>query len=157
MRSVIVLSTLISTCFAFAADRREVALLDSYHRLAQALAYDKLNDARAAADTLADTAEGWLSTLSSGDFRRASLERVSRGARDLVDVVDADDARLHFGQASEGIVTYLRWQKSQQPSWQLYYCPMAAGYRYWVQPKSEAMANPYMGLRMLKCGMKRKW
>lgn len=56
---------------------------------------------------------------------------------------------------------FIRNDASEPPlksQWNLYRCPMALGYKFWVQPKSEAgKMNPYMGRAMQQCGSVKPW
>ena len=65
---------------------------------------------------------------------------------------DFKEARLAYGELSKAVVAVVVADPSLQPGRFLFECPMAKGYQRWVQLE-EKMANPYMGKRMLECGM----
>ncbi len=62
------------------------------------------------------------------------------------------DNRNVFSRVSEQVVEL--YKRSGSHSLDLYYCPMAKGYAYWLQPKGEPIGNPYMGSKMVSCGAK---
>ncbi|MBI4405838.1 MAG: DUF3347 domain-containing protein [Deltaproteobacteria bacterium] len=66
------------------------------------------------------------------------------------EVVDTEAKRQAFGFFSEAVVALHK--KTKGVEMDLYHCPMAKGYGYWLQPKGTTLSNPYMGLRMQKCG-----
>ena len=66
---------------------------------------------------------------------------------------DLVEQRLAFGEVSQGIVGLLSDAPNEAKKYHIFECPMAEGYKRWVQV-SEEIANPYMGTKMLACGSK---
>ena len=52
---------------------------------------------------------------------------------------------------SRALIAVLSAEPSLQQGRHVYECPMAKGYKKWVQV-SEGVSNPYMGTDMLQCG-----
>jgi len=67
------------------------------------------------------------------------------------DAKDLDALRLAFGDVSQGVVGLLENAPDQAQNYHVFECPMAKGYKRWVQTDTE-LANPYMGQKMLACG-----
>lgn len=131
-------------------------LLSGYHTISQELAHDQYVATRLLAETWQTPLKIWLGdSASSPHFE--NVEKMLKGAQDLATTTDEKEQRLAYALISEGLIPILRQEKALQVGLQLYYCPMAPTFRYWTQPKSESMANPYMGLKMLQCGSKRPW
>ena len=61
------------------------------------------------------------------------------------------DVRVAYGDLSRAVVAIIATDASLMQGRFLFECPMAKGYKRWVQVKPE-MENPYMGQRMLACG-----
>jgi len=111
-----------------------------------------LEDA-AAIETAATAATGGASAPIAAMLRdiasAADALRATAGS-------DADAVRKAFGEVSRSIVGLVSAVPSLQGGLHMFECPMAQGYKRWVQPSTE-MANPYMGKAMLKCGAPRTW
>lgn len=71
-------------------------------------------------------------------------------ARDLV------AARAAFGDLSRALVAVAAYDPALRSGWRLFECPMATGYRKWLQ-RGEILENPYMGPAMLTCGGPTLW
>ena len=112
------------------------AVLKGYHRVSTELAADRYASAKEEA---------------------AKLSAVFEPAAALSRTENPTEQRRAYGPLSEAVVKLLKAEPALQPQWQAYFCPMAEVYGYWVQPKGEKMANPYMGLEMLTCGVRKKW
>lgn len=67
-----------------------------------------------------------------------------------------EPARKVYGDVSKHVMGLLVAFPSLAEGRHVFECPMAPGYQKWVQP-SPAIANPYMGQRMLKCGGATDW
>ena len=78
---------------------------------------------------------------------------VARAARDLHALGDAPLATLRpaYGELMRALIGQLIAEPRLQQGYFLFECPMTTTYPRWVQ-RSPAMANPYMGSRMLMCG-----
>jgi len=64
---------------------------------------------------------------------------------------DMGALRLSFGGVSEAVVAMLRAAPDTARHYHVFECPMAKGYKRWVQPGA-TLDNPYMGAKMLRCG-----
>ena len=125
-----------------AADNAVVVRYDSVRT---ALAADDLAAARKASHALAAAARAG----GAGPHRAAIATR----ADELRAAGDIAAARLAFGELSRALITLLVAEPALAVGATAYRCPMAKGYKKWVQLGGE-LANPYMGKRMLKCGSK---
>jgi len=67
-----------------------------------------------------------------------------------VEASDLAALRRSFGELSRPLVALLG-ELSELTGYFVFECPMAAGYKRWIQP-TDAIQNPYMGSRMLRCG-----
>lgn len=115
-------------------DAPPAAWMEGYDRLRIALVADLNAESVAAAQALA----------ASPDPEIAAIAGTIAAAPDL------PGRRKAFGDLSRILV--LRLEAGDLPGKVLvYYCPMAAGYGYWLQPKA-GIANPYMGQSMPGCG-----
>jgi membrane fusion protein, copper/silver efflux system len=81
----------------------------------------------------------------------AALGKAFAAAEGLQKETDVAKGRRLFGALSEGLVAVAMEDARVAGGWHLFECPMAEGYKRWLQPEAQ-MANPYMGTRMLKCG-----
>ena len=71
--------------------------------------------------------------------------------------VDLEQSRRHFGSLSRELVAFastFQPARMSDGTLHLFRCPMAEDYGFdlWLQ-RGETLANPYMGQRMLECGM----
>ena len=126
--------------------------LKAYEALRSALAQDKLSDV----SDLAAQLERSLKEASEGATQNVSAQlSVMREAalklKDKALSLKSDEQRRLFGEVSKGVVTLLSTHKSLAQGLHVFSCPMAQGYKKWVQPSSK-LENPYMGGRMLRCG-----
>lgn len=80
------------------------------------------------------------------------LEKVKGSVVALSKEKEPEKLRAAFGKLSENIVDL--YKNSGSLTMELYHCPMANGYGYWLQPKNEPIHNPYMGTKMVSCGSK---
>jgi hypothetical protein len=93
-------------------------------------------------------------SASAPDEAKASLTSISSAA-DVLATASADDlekARMLYGNVSKPVVALLTTMPDAATNYRVFECPMAKGYKRWVQVE-EKMANPYMGTKMLECGM----
>ena len=134
------------------ADREKLAALDSYERIRASLAKDAISattadaaalerSARAVAKADSARAEGWTSLADA----TKELHAMSKN--------DADAVRMSFGEVSKYMVSVLSHDAETAKDLHVFECPMAQGYKKWVQP-AETVSNPYMGTRMPECGSK---
>lgn len=67
-----------------------------------------------------------------------------------------EDARAAFGELSEAMVALLSVEPALAQGRFVFECPMTDTYKKWVQVDDQ-IKNPYMGSRMLGCGMASSW
>lgn len=86
---------------------------------------------------------------------QASQEKLAEAANELASLKGDDiaEARLLFGEMSKQLIELLSKESSFANDLHVFECPMAKGYKKWVQPNDE-LENPYMGSSMLHCGSK---
>lgn len=68
---------------------------------------------------------------------------------------DIEGLRVAFGDVSKPVEAMLTAIPAAAAKYKVYECPMAKGFKRWAQPiegETVAMANPYMGTKMLECG-----
>jgi membrane fusion protein, copper/silver efflux system len=133
-----------------------LAVLQAYEGLRQALAADDLSTARTKAQQLADTAAtaSGGATKEQGDALRQVADAAAAEA--ALGTADALAIRKQFGEVSRLLVTVVSKDASLQQGRFVFECPMAPGYRKWIQTDA-AISNPYMGKRMLECGSASTW
>jgi hypothetical protein len=122
----------------------------AYDLVRGALAEDRA-DVKTPATDLADAAR--LAAASAPETLRPSLEDLSNAAQRLAGLgsKELSGAREAFGDVSRALIAVLSAEPSLQQSRHVYECPMAKGYKKWVQV-SEGVSNPYMGSDMPQCG-----
>lgn len=122
----------------------------AYDVVRGALAEDR-GDVNTSATELADAAR--LASASAPDTVRRPLEELSNAAQRLagLETRDVDTVREAFGDVSRALISVLSAEPSLQQGRHVYECPMAKGYKKWVQV-SEGVSNPYMGTDMPQCG-----
>ena len=125
--------------------------LASYERLRASLAKDELSAVSKDAAALERAAKD-ASAKASGEVKQ-QWGRVAEAAKQLSDLSkeDADAVRKAFGDVSEHMLAVLKADGALAEGLHVFECPMAKGYKKWVQPGAE-ISNPYMGTRMPKCG-----
>lgn len=122
-------------------------LTSQYEVVRKALAADDLKATLAGAKALG----AWAATMKTSPQAKTYTE-IAAAAKKLAATKDFAAARLAFGDLSKHTITLLTATK-QTKGLTAYSCPMAKGYKKWLQADND-MANPYMGKRMLKCGGK---
>ena len=133
---------------------RARASLNYYEGIRTALAADNLDPVAKQAESLANVAKIAAGKAKGG--AKQSLDGMAKAALELKGKEDIEEARLAFGELSKHVVGLIAKEPELQRDHHVFECPMAKGYKKWVQNK-EAMANPYMGKKMLQCGSKTKW
>lgn len=141
---------------AFAAHKAAAPVLRAYEQVRAQLARDELKSAQKTAVTLQRAAG-------------ASSQEAAASARAHVDAIALSAGRMHklagptpdalrraFGEVSRSVVALLVARPRLRRGRHVFECPMAQGYKKWVQLKS-AIENPYMGKRMLACGSASRW
>ncbi len=129
--------------------------LAAYEAIRAELARDQTN-VRGRALELAGAAT--LAHDAAPEALRPPLQDLSASAQTLATLTTEDkkEVRKAFGEVSRAVVALLAAEPSLQPGRHLYECPMAEGYKKWVQV-DEKIANPYMGSQMLECGAEAKY
>jgi Cu(I)/Ag(I) efflux system membrane fusion protein len=118
--------------------------LADYERIRALLAADEIKGVTEAATALAASAT------------KSSFTAVATSATKLAATTEIEAARLAFGDVSREMVAVLARDPALANGQHVFECPMAKGYRKWIQP-SQDMANPYMGQKMLACGGESTW
>ena len=140
---------------AQAPSEAAVSVLDAY----ESIRADLASDEQPAASRYGELASA---------ARRAANDYEGRAHESLIELANAaeaaagepptglPDARLQFGNMSEPLIAFLSPQPELAEGRFVFECPMAKGYRKWVQT-SEAVSNPYMGTEMASCGTATAW
>lgn len=126
--------------------------LAAYERVRALLAADELDgvaDAAREIETAAKTAGGAGTTAPH-------FAAIASSAAKIAAASDLSEARAFFGEVSQHVIALLASDKAMARGQHVFECPMAQGYKKWVQP-SEGLQNPYMGKRMLMCGSESTW
>lgn len=131
-----------------ASDR---AALASYESVRASLAKDAVAATTAGAASLEKSART-AARAASGDASH-NWKLVADAAKRLHDMPkdDADAVRKAFGDVSQHLVAVLAADRALAEGLHVFECPMAQGYKKWVQPAAK-IENPYMGTRMPECG-----
>lgn len=139
-----------------AEDAKLAGVLAPYEQIRAALADDALDRVAEPAAALASAAGAGASQATGGTGR--ILTELSSAASKLqqTDKSNAEAVRKDFGEVSRAFVALLRAEPTLRAGRHLFHCPMAQGFPKWVQP-SDALANPYMGKQMLRCGAPNDW
>lgn len=124
-------------------------VFSEYERLRAALVEDTFQAVGGIADALAAEVKALLS--DAAESNKPFLETLGASIPSLK-ATKEEDLRLAFGKVSEPIVRLYKATGGTFSDY--YYCPMAKGYAYWLQPKGMPTSNPYMGTKMASCGMK---
>jgi len=129
------------------------AVLARYEGIRAALAKDAVKSITADAGKLEKSARA-AASAATGDISKR-WTGVADAAKHLHDMSkdDPDSVRKAFGELSQALIAVLSADKALAKGLHVFECPMAQGYKKWVQAKAE-LENPYMGTRMLKCGSK---
>ncbi len=130
--------------------------LDAYEQIRAQLAADDVAGVTSSAETLANAAGEAASKVP--EKLRTHLQEVASSARGLKDMSkeDANAVRRTFGDVSRSVIVLLAAEPALQEGRHVFKCPMAQGYKKWVQPTAE-LSNPYMGTRMPSCGSASDW
>ena len=131
------------------------AALDSYESIRALLAGDSTEGLADKAKALSSQARA-AAGAASGEAKK-HLEAIAGAADGLADKgSDIAAARAAFGEVSRHVVGLLSAQPDLQKGRHVFECPMAEGYKKWVQTEAE-LKNPYMGKKMLECGSESDW
>lgn len=129
--------------------------LESYEQIRAKLAADDvavLSDAaslqRAATEAFGTAPAELMPHL---DAAADAAERLKQ-----LDAKDPKEIRRTFGEVSKAVVALMFADPTLRADRHLFECPMAPGYKKWVQVNEE-ISNPYMGAKMLQCGSSAAW
>lgn len=139
-RITITLTALAVFLFAVAASAAQTKIFEKYETVRQALLKGSVDEAQAAARTLAETARA--------EKQNAIAERASA----LAASANLKGARDSFAMLSEEVIRFRDARSGDRP--EVVYCSMHKA--SWLQPKG-AITNPYADDKsMLACGEVRK-
>ena len=132
------------------------AVLDRYEQIRAQLAKDDVKGAVAPAAELQAAADS--AARGAAAELKPHLEQVASAAAAMgkASAEDAGAVRKAFGEVSRPMVEALAAAPEAREGWHVFECPMAQGYKKWVQPTAE-LSNPYMGTEMLTCGSEADW
>ena len=136
-----------------ANDAAFVDAATAYETLRAALAQDDLEKSKLAASAAAKAARA---SLPKAGTQKANLEAMAQAADAIAAAPDLTAQRREFGELSRHLISLMVAVPSLQKSRFVFSCPMAKGYKKWVQVKKK-MENPYMGQEMLECGSESEW
>lgn len=118
-----------------------------YDGVRRALAADNFADVSKLAADLGDEVRSMSKDTAAG---QKELHSISLAALEVSRQTEKDRIREAFGLLSKAIVDFYKGKTSTKMI--LYHCPMVKGYAYWLQTRESPISNPYMGLKMQKCG-----
>lgn len=129
--------------------------LGEYEVIRKKLAADETSGLAEAAGKMAAAAER---AIDAAPMRlRPLLESMAKQAKALAAAgTDIEQNRVTFGEVSRAVVGLLVAEQPLQQGRFVFHCPMAKGYKKWVQAAPE-VENPFMGKRMLECGTESDW
>ena len=142
------------------ADNTSVAdtttLLEGYHTIQIALAGDDFNTTKKGAQDLVKIAQDWIAQSNPEDPQLANVQKVQEGTQGIANGTGEKEYRDKFIILAEGVIGFIKQDKSLQTDWNLYFCPMVT--QYWAEPKTDPKKmNPYMGTSMQHCGSLKPW
>jgi len=135
------------------------ASLAAYESIRAELVNDKIPEVKAKAAELAKSAKAAAGKAHGA--AKTKLDALAKAASDLEakSSEKAEDVRKAYGEVSRAVVNLVSSDPELKKDLNVYECPMAPGYKKWVQPQKmgEKLENPYMGQEMLECGGKAQW
>lgn len=122
-----------------------------YEKLRASLAQDNTSGLGDTAGQLASAAEKAAGNASAA--AKPHLTALAAASHQLHGAAGSniDSARQTFGDISKHLLSLMAAEPSLQAGHHVFECPMAKGYKKWVQTKP-GIENPYMGKQMLECG-----
>lgn len=130
------------------------ATLAAYESARALLAADKAAGLDKAASALERSARAAAKAASAGD--RAHFTAIATAAGKLARAKDLPAARAAFAEVSRPLIAILAANPDLAKGRHVFECPMAKGYKKWVQTSAD-IENPYMGPKMLACGGASDW
>lgn len=132
-----------------------IELLAPYENMRGALAKDSVDGVAEAAKQIESRAAELSAEMS--DPAQSVLSSIEWAAVALTEPnQDVAKTRVAFGDLSRAYVELLSAAPTLAQGQHVFECPMAPGYKKWIQPTAE-LANPYMGTKMLTCGSTSQW
>lgn len=131
--------------------------LDALERVRAELVLDR-HDGVAAPARLAARALGAAraaTTAPAADVA-AALDRAREAAEQLAASAELDGARVALAEVNRQLIGLAAADPRLQEGWRVFRCPMAPGFRKWVQ-RGDDLGNPYMGQAMPACGSSSSW
>lgn len=142
-----------SLAFDEAVRARIRAALGAYEQVRAKLARDSMQGLDAQATAIAAalaSAAGMQPDLPPKVA--AVFEKAGARAHSLAEARELDAARASFGELSSQLLALLAVDPRLAEGLHVFSCPMAHGFQEWFQP-SPQLENPYMGQKMLTCGV----
>ncbi len=128
-------------------------MLAAYERARALLAADQMTGVAEAGREMEATA---TAAATDASVSAPHLKGIATGATTLASATELKAARQAFGEISRHVIALLAVDKTLAAGQHVFECPMAKGYKKWVQP-TENLENPYMGAKMLTCGGESSW
>jgi hypothetical protein len=133
------------------------ALLANYFAVNKALIEDNNDGAKSEAKTFADNLAKFDMSKLVGeqmDFYHVQLAKISSGLKHITESVDIEESRTELANVSEGMYALVKAYHPNETELYYQFCPMAKNNEgaFWISDTKEVI-NPYMGQRMLTCGM----
>jgi hypothetical protein len=129
-------------------------VLSSYESIRASLASDDVEPVRLRAQGLARQA-GAAALNATGV--KSELDAIAKSAGELAERAnEIEMARRAFGELSKHVIALLVAEPKLRENRIVCECPMAPGYKKWVQPSGK-LQNPYMGMMMLECSKESDW
>lgn len=132
------------------------AVLAAYEDIRSRLADDQLAHLAPAVELLQRSATDAVAKTRAEVSVHLKAAATASKAMLAVPADDAPGVRKAFGEVSRAVVALVGAEPALARGRHLFECPMAAGYRKWVQT-GETISNPYMGKAMLTCGAAEPW
>ncbi|MDX2089698.1 MAG: efflux RND transporter periplasmic adaptor subunit [Kofleriaceae bacterium] len=130
---------------------------DATERVRADLAADRLDGLAAPARETAQALRATQATLANAPAEIVDCIRQAVGAAErLAGATDLEAARRSFGDLNRLLIALAAADPRLQESWHVFRCPMAEGFKEWIQ-RSPALENPYMGQSMPTCGGSTTW
>lgn len=131
-------------------------ILSAYEQLRAQLAADKADGVIETATQLEQAANRAAALVSTPLQARVQAIALSASHVKQVQGKNLEELRTAFGHVSRSIILLISAEPALEQGLNVIECPMATGFKKWVQP-SDTVSNPYMGTKMLTCGVKSTW
>ncbi len=132
-------------------------LLTNYLALNKALTVDNNEVAKTEVKTFADNLAKFDMTKLVGeqmDFYHIQLAKISSSLKSINESANIEESRTQLSDVSEGMYALVKAYHSNESELYYQFCPMANNHAgaFWLSETKE-IVNPYMGQKMLTCGM----